>query len=420
MSMAESYWWSRYGNFDPGEGVLPHMGQVVAHYRKKYGCRTQAEFAIASGFKERTIIEWEGSPMIVDQNRRIFLAKLLKIPPALLGLDWRLVVYEDHTGTCSNSIERNEEIWLEDSYYHYVDTLELAWSVYYGGNRAGLAERFARRLQKLETLVKDISGPDREAWLGMLCRYYQFSMSFTQHQGTDKAFKQKAIHQAKLAIQIATEIQDDELLAIALSRLSKNYLTYREPELAKEAAMRAMQYVERLPNLSKGTLLLHAAENHPHLAAHDAALAAQVRKWQDRAITLVHKGHIEPDGSFFYLNPAAVHHERAKTLLEFALARPHEKSLLDDAHGEMKLAWDALTPDLVEWRMYFFITEARLYMAERDLEGSARLALDALQVAHLLQSMKGESQVRDLYHDLRRLDERNPYVRNLGVQLGIF
>jgi transcriptional regulator with XRE-family HTH domain len=418
--MGKLYWWSDYHEFSPGEGILPHTGEVIAYYRQRRGFKTQADLAIAAGVLPRSVTDWETKPMLRDPERRIFLAKLLKIPPALLGLDWRLIVYEDNTGTCSNSIGHTEEIWLEDSYYHYEDTLELAWSAFYGGNRAGLAERFARRLQKLEKLVKDISGPNREAWLEMLCRYYQFSMSFTQHQGTGKIFKQKAIHQAKLAIQIATEIQDDELLAIALSRLSKNYLTYREPELARDAAMRAMQYVEGLRNLSKGNLLLLVAENHSHPAAHDAALAAQVRKWQDRAITLVYKGNIEPDGSFFYLNRAAVHHERAKTLLEFALARPNEKSLLDDAHGEMKLAWDALTPDLVEWRMYFFITEARLYMAERDLEGSARLGLDALQVARLLQSMKGESQVRGLYQDLRGLDERNPYVCNLGVQLGIF
>ena len=34
--------------------------------------------------------------MTNDQERRIFLAKLLKIPPALLGLDWRLVYYQDN------------------------------------------------------------------------------------------------------------------------------------------------------------------------------------------------------------------------------------------------------------------------------------------------------------------------------------
>jgi len=181
-----------------------------------------------------------------------------------------------------------------------------------------------------------------------------------------------------------------------------------------------MQYIDNVRNLTKGELYLTIGDRYSPIAAHDVALAAQVRKWQDRAINLVYKGNVEPDGSYFCLNRAAVHHERAKTLLEFSLARPDEKHLLDDAHSEMQLAWDALTPDLVEWHLYFFITQARLSMAERDLEGSARLALDALQVARLLQSMKGEDQVRDLSLSLKRLDERNPYVCNLGVQLGMF
>ncbi len=27
------YWWYAYGSFDPGEYNLPHMGQVIRHYR---------------------------------------------------------------------------------------------------------------------------------------------------------------------------------------------------------------------------------------------------------------------------------------------------------------------------------------------------------------------------------------------------
>jgi hypothetical protein len=37
-----------------------------------------------------------------DPERRIFLAKMLKIPPALLGLTWQQVVYQDHAGTCTD------------------------------------------------------------------------------------------------------------------------------------------------------------------------------------------------------------------------------------------------------------------------------------------------------------------------------
>lgn len=359
--------------------------------------------------------------MLREPERRIFLAKLLKIPPALLGLDWRLVVYEDNTGTHNNPPAYAEEIWLEDSYYHYEDTLAISWAAAYSGvNQTEAAERFERRLTKLEKRVKDISGPDREPWLDLLCRYYQRSMDFVQHTSTGEASKHKAIQRIKAAVQIATEIEDYELLVMALSRLSKNYLNYKEPELAREAVAKAMNYLDRPRNLTKGNFYLLAAEAYASPAVHDKELAAKVRSWQDKAMDMVYRGNVEPDGSFFRLNKAAVHHERAKTLLEFAQAQPKETHFLKDAQSEIKMAWDALTPDLVQWQMYFSLTEARLYIAERDLEGSAQLGLKALNVARIIQSKKGEGQVRDLYGTLKRLDERNPYVCNLGAQLGVF
>jgi len=167
--MSKLYWWSDYHAFSPGEGILPHMGEVIAYYRQQRGFKTQAELAIAAGVLPRSVTDWETKPMLRDPERRVFLAKLLKIPPVLLGLDWRLVVYEDNTGTYKKPAGYAEEVWFEDAYYHYVDTLELTQGAF-GGNRSGLADRFERRLLKLEKLVKNISGPDREAWLDLLSR----------------------------------------------------------------------------------------------------------------------------------------------------------------------------------------------------------------------------------------------------------
>jgi hypothetical protein len=48
------------------------------------------------------------------------------------------------------------------------------------------------------------------------------------------------------------------------------------------------------------------------------------------------------------------------------------------------------------------------------------LGIDALKATRAAQSQKGEAQVRSLYFDLKTLDEHNPYVHNLGVELGIF
>jgi DNA topoisomerase VI subunit B len=180
-----------------------------------------------------------------------------------------------------------------------------------------------------------------------------------------------------------------------------------------------MGYAEAVGLPLRGSLYLREAEALTPFAATDETLAKQIRHSQDRVVTLLYRGRMEPDRSFLKLNLAGVHHERAKTLLQLHGFHPDRKHLLRDAQHEMQMAWDAFAPDIATWRKYFFLTEARLYQAERDVEASVKLALDALQAAREVQSKRQEDQVRSLYHELVQMDERNPSVHNLGVQLGI-
>src|SRR5260370_7491574 len=63
--------------------------------------------------------------MTHNQERRIFLAKMLKIPPALLGLDWRLVIFENNKGAYKDPLSREVELIEEDPYYAYEDILVM-------------------------------------------------------------------------------------------------------------------------------------------------------------------------------------------------------------------------------------------------------------------------------------------------------
>lgn len=414
------YWWSCYARFKPGEGVLPHMGEVIAEYRQKRGFKTQTDLAIAAGVTPRLVTEWETKAMLRDPERRILLAKLLKIPPALLGLDWRTVFYTDNTGTFQNWPESSTDIWLEDSYYHYEDTLAMTWDLIYNGHFTQIVHRFERRLNKLESVARNVTGPEKEAWLTLLCQYYQTAVQTPQHHLDINASKFLALQRCQTAISIAKEIEDSELLASAYFRLAGIYETYGEHQLARENALAALQYIEQIRDPIKGNVYLRVSSIAAHFSDNDQKLITEIRNWQDKALNIVQRGNLEPDRSFVRLNYAAVHHERAKTLLKFYQATPAEKKLLRDAQSEMKLAWNALPSDISAWQMYFFNTEARLYLAERDLEGSARLALESLQAARKSQSQKGEKQVRDLLLELQQHDSSNPYVCRLGLQLGVF
>ncbi len=417
--MSNLYWWLRFGPFSPGEGILPHMGEVIAHYRKKRGYRTQADFAIAAGVTLRTVQEWETSIMTHDHERRIFLAKLLKVPVALLGLDWRLVVYQDNLGTQTNPMEHLTHLIEEDTYYHYEDTLLMGWACLRKGDLPHFAERVTRRLRKLQTLVRQAPESEKEAWQSLLCQYYQLAEGYARHSGMSKGQKNQAVAYSTAAIQLATDLEHVELLGSALFRDTQLHVEHGNYDLARKSAQGAMGYIDRVRSPLKGNIYLVAADVNAHYAAHDERLRNQCRQWQDKAANLVYKGNLEDDGTFLKLNLAGVHHERAKTLLYFFQHKP-QKEFLRDARTELTAAWEKLTPDLMLWRMHFYETEARIYEAEHDLEGSVRSGKEALKIAMFMQSNSGRETVTKLYHDLNAIDSLNPYVRNLSVELGIF
>jgi len=62
--------------------------------------QNKQDFAIALGVSKRTVEELEGTVNLNTPDsieRRQIIARLLRIPPALLALDWRFMVYEHNT-----------------------------------------------------------------------------------------------------------------------------------------------------------------------------------------------------------------------------------------------------------------------------------------------------------------------------------
>ena len=414
------YWWCRYGHFAPGEGVLPHMGEVISHYRKKR-YRTQAEFAIAVGCSLRSIQEWETAMMTRDLQRRIFLARMLRIPPALLGLDWRLVTFETNKGKYQDPFSHFAEIVEEDTYYHYEDTLIMAWGWFYRGRVSDIADRFERRLRKLENKVQYVPEHDKEAWKELLCRYHALATQIARHLGMDDTHKRQALRQNASALRLAQDIDDDELIALTLDTRADIHFEqehYTQAKVLTRAAMDRAQTL-RVNTPLYGEIYLRSANVFAPHTSNDDKLATEIRGWLDKTLNTVYGKDIEPDRSFTKLNLAAVHHERAKAFLQFHQLHP-DRGYLKDARNEIRLAWQAFTPDVTEWSIFFHLTEARIFEAEKDLEGSAKLGLEALKAARDMRSKWREPQIQTLYYDLMKIDANNPYVHNLGVELGIF
>ncbi len=422
MSDIQGYWWSRYGDFEPGTGIYPHMGQVIAYYRLKRGFRTQQDLAIALGYSKRTIEELEGT-MNLDApdsiERRMVIAKLLRIPPMLLALDWRFMVYQNNSADQESSFTDIVRLLEEDTFALYEDILIISRRSLDNGGPLQVAKRFDKRLKRLITIVRNAPEIDREQWLSLLCRYYQLSTSFAVHSLNRK----QALIDAKNAVGTAIELDDAELIASSFFRRARVHMENRNAatdqaqerkhlEFAKVDVDAALLYTERIRAPLKGNIYLIAAEVNALCAGNDVSLRKQCEKWQDKVATLVYRGNIEDDETFLKLNTTALHHEKAKILLQF-----HR---LQDARNELNTAWKTLDPGILTWHINMHLTEANLYKAERDLEGSAKSVTEAYKIARVMQSRKRIAEVEKLFFDLQQLDDANPYVCNLGMMLGLY
>ncbi len=428
-----AYWWSRFGNFALGIGIYPHIGQVITEYRVRRGFQTQKALAIALGYSERTIQELEGS-MNLDApdsiERRMVLARLLQIPPCLLALDWRFMAYKDNTVDHESPFADMVGLMEEDSYDFYDDLLVVGWESTYKGGSPQTATRITKRLHKLEKLTERTPPTEREAWLSLLCRYYQLSTRFAR----DRIDTYMALSHSQKAIDLANTLKDIELIAASHFRRIRVYMDLYEfakklPEnqqsqqamqyldAARYDANVALEYAERVRNPLKSNIYLIAAEVNSLYAQNNKRLQDQCDTWQKKVANMVYreKVHYENDGTFLKMNITAVHHERAKTLMKFT----HRKGALKEARNELNTAWKTLTPDLTIWRVNLHITEAQLNLLEHDIEGSAQAGLEAYKIASVMQTRNEEEKVRNLYTNLQTIAPNNGYVCNLGLQLNM-
>jgi DNA-binding XRE family transcriptional regulator len=408
------------------------MGAVIAAHRQKLGW-TQDYLAIVCDVDKQTVVYWESLMYLADMDRRVFLCKLLKIfPPALLGLTWRSIIDEEHTEAYITAFEHIAELLFENTYGLYEELLAFG---YEGVDNKGVSPEMAYRFQKhqeeLEKIVSAAPTEERDQWIDLLGRFYQLSTCIAQqHQNFDDA-----LTFANKAVEFALSVEDAELRGSALYRRARVHLVQCRTEQARQDITDALEYAKSVRNPLTGSIHLLAAEVNSLYAKDDEKLRKQCVGWQNRVVNALYNRKIEADGSFIRLNLSAVHHERAKTFLRFALFHTSDEELLDqlrqphirpdtqhlkEAQNAMILAWENLQSGYAGWEKNFLITEAKVQLVNRDVEASAKTAKKAFNLATVLHSQKVKGEVRGLYQLLSVLDEENPYVRNLGVALGIY
>lgn len=349
-----------------------------------------------------------------DHERRVFLTKMLKIPPALLGLDWRLIVYSDNRGEYDDPLSHIAEFIEEDAFYAYEDILVMGHEYIHNGGPLDMAYRVDRRLRKLVEITRHARATDQDAWKSLLCRYYQLSTRIKQQCLMDAA---TAAKHAALAVSLAIDLQDAELIASAFVNSACTNSQQGKLEEARKDIAAAMECVDRVRSGPlKGNIYLESANINTPFALNDRTLQNQCKAWQDKAANMLYKGTLAPDESFFRFNLSAVHHEKAKSLLCWQKTRDERKAV----RYKLMAAIETLSPDLNVWKAYYYMTEARLNLEDHGLEGSAQSGIEALRIARTMHSRMEEEHAKSLYYKLSKLAPNNPYVSRFGVELNIF
>jgi len=346
----------------------------------------------------------------------------------LLGLTWRSVIDVDKTDQYTDAIEHMAELLKENAYALYEDILTFAYTSTDKYSSAA-SYRFHKHQQELEAIVERATEVEKESWKDLLSRFYQLSTFIAQHHGKDA----QALSYANRAVDIAFSLDNTELQSASLYRRSRVHLIQKMHDLAKQDVQSALEKAEHARGPLRGSSYLLAAEVSALYAGEDERLKTQCHKWQDKATNLIYKGKVEDDGTFLLFNLYAVHHERAKTLLRFALFHTTDDELvarLKNPHVRadaklLKDAQDALTVaasqfGMNEPRTDLTLTEARLHLIAKEFEESAKAAKEALKLARKKHSARSVGEVRTLYTMLNELAPVNPYVRNLGIELEIF
>src|SRR5579875_53087 len=410
------YWWSRYGDFSPGVGVYPHVGQVIAHYRVKRGFRRQEDLATALGCSKRVVEELEGAASVKGPDsleRRQVLARLLRIPPALLALDWRFLM---ENGKPYSDEEVASRLQMEDdAFTPYQNILLMARGYLYNGGPSYIADIVDDSLERISPIAESMPEFEKEPWLEMLCRFYQLSSSFAlRHLDKDKA-----LYYTRKAIEIAAKLENLSFLASSHYRCVRTYLDLRkyakdEKEMlemlinAKAEVQECLKYIENIGPILKGNIYLIAAEVYA-LSSQDEIMKRKCHEWQRKAETLVYRNDDREDETFLRLNATALHHEKAKTRILFGDYA--------EAQSEIIAARKTLNADLLTWHANLDITEARLYYAQGDVEASSSMALEAYKVAKVVESLKEIEEIKRLWQALYEKEPSNPYVCNLGLML---
>lgn len=399
------YWWHVYGSFAPGEGNFPHVGQVIRYYRKMSGIEKSALASIL-GYTKRYIEMLESDQNITMPQlfpRRVLLAKILQIPPILLGLS-PLTLNDGATNAALLSKLPDEETIIDTQRMaFYEGLLTLSWELYYTSTIESAVKSIDSCFEMLNDEDKDVGNIQRDQIDSMRCRFYRLSALIAR----ERMEIEKALDHIDKAVSLASCLRNAELLAASLIGRMRILYHKQRYEQALQDAETACFYADNglLRDPLKGKCYQMAGEAQAYLAGKDKALQEKSLVYFDKAGRVARKGNMEPDGSFVKTDLTSIYIERAKALRLFRR--------FDEAHNAFAIAQKNLRPELTRWKVNLLIEEARTYLAEDDITSCCMLLIEALPIMRAIHLQNREKPIQNLLEQCKKQEPRNEMVTKL-------
>jgi tetratricopeptide (TPR) repeat protein len=398
------YWWYVYGYFAPGEGKFPHVGQVIRYYRKLSGIeKTLLAEKLECTTRYIEMLESDrniNNPQLLP--RRILLARILQIPPVLLGLS-SLTLSNDEAGAALVQTSPEDDTMINVQHMAFFEgMLTLSWELYYTSTIERAAKHIDFCFEMLNDEMKSTS-LQRDQIDSMRCRFYRLSALIAR----ERMEIDKALDHINEAIALALHLRNAELHAASL--LGRIRILYHKQlyEQALQDAETACIYADNdlLRDPLRGKCYQIAGEAQAYLAESNVKLQEKSLAYFDKAGRVARKGNMEPDGSFVKTDITSIYIERAKALRLFGR--------FDEAHHAFAIARKKLSPELTRWQVNLLIEEAKTYFAEGSITNCCLSLLSAVPVVQAIHLQNRVQPMRTLLEKCREQEPHNEELTKL-------
>ncbi len=378
------------------EEAIGHHGKLIKYYRSIMNSPhgwTQERLAEAMSVSVRWIQEMEQMPFIQSLERRRALSVILRIPPALLGIE------------NIENIVKGGSLHLESL---IVDSLESAtnsrWQIYYTSDNQITERGLQHQIEILEQVADTISARDRVRVSRVLAQNYQLAGSLAR----DNFHYSNAKKYFREAQRLAEEADSVDLEATAVAR---HGLVLMRQERIEEA----LRTYEGAINLASH------AEPYTKAYIYTGLAEAQARNMQVtssyRSLETAHKLFArakntpsEEDIAHLRFTEQSLQSTQGEC---YVLVGEFQKGL-----DFLQNAFKMLDPTMSRRRCRMYMQQAEALLAADQLDYGIEYTLKGLKLAKVLKSSGNIHWASEIHDKLKQSKWRNePVVGELGAAI---